>query len=117
MSIKDLLKKRRLELNLTMADVAKIVGVSEGTISRWESGDIKNMRRDKIVLLAKAMQTTPAHIMEWDDTINPATSDGLEENVVIYHRNGKTEQIKLSKEKMDMFAKMIEAFKDDGIDL
>lgn len=51
MALKDDLKQRRIELNLTMAEVAKKVGVSEATISRWESGDIANMRRDKIVLL------------------------------------------------------------------
>ncbi|MBS5026410.1 MAG: helix-turn-helix transcriptional regulator, partial [Peptostreptococcaceae bacterium] len=46
MALKDDLKQRRIELNLTMAEVAKKVGVSEATISRWESGDIANMRRD-----------------------------------------------------------------------
>ena len=34
MELKDLIKNRRLELNLTMKELAKRVGVSEGTISR-----------------------------------------------------------------------------------
>jgi transcriptional regulator with XRE-family HTH domain len=51
------------------------------------------------------------------EKLKPAENSGLEENVVIYHRNGKTEHLKLSKEKMDMFVKMIEAFKDDDVDL
>ena len=34
MALKDDLKQRRIELNLTMAEVAKKVGVSEATISR-----------------------------------------------------------------------------------
>lgn len=42
-----------------MADVAQSVGVSEATISRWESGDIANMKRDKIVSLAKALACIP----------------------------------------------------------
>ena len=63
MALKDDLKQRRIELNLTMAEVAKKVGVSEATISRWESGDIANMRRDKIVLLSKALKVSPSFIM------------------------------------------------------
>lgn len=67
MDLKTELKNRRKELGLTMLDVAKKVGVSEGTISRWESGDIANMRRDKIVLLAKALEVTPSFIMDCEN--------------------------------------------------
>ena len=67
MEVKDILKSRRQELNLTMKEVAAFVGVNEGTISRWESGDIANMKRDKIMALAKALQISPAVIMGWDD--------------------------------------------------
>ena len=68
MALKDDLKQRRIELNLTMAEVANKVGVSEATISRWESGDIANMRRDKIVLLSKALQVSPSFIMGLEDS-------------------------------------------------
>lgn len=68
MTIKDKLKGRRQELGLTLKDIAEKVGVSEGTVSRWESGDIANMRRDKIVKLADALQISPSVIMGWDDT-------------------------------------------------
>ena len=44
------LADRRLELGLTQKDIAEAVGVTEATVSRWESGSIANMRRDKIVL-------------------------------------------------------------------
>lgn len=64
--VKDILRRQREKLGLTMKEVAKKVGVSEGTISRWESGDIQNMRRDKIVSLANALDISPATIMGWD---------------------------------------------------
>lgn len=70
MDLKIELKNRRKELGLTMLEVAQKVGVSEATISRWESGDIANMRRDKIVLLAKALQVSPSFIMGWDEESN-----------------------------------------------
>lgn len=67
MEIKDLLKARRLEKDLTLDEVAHMVGVSAPTISRWESGDIANMRRDKIVKLAQALDMSPAVIMGWEN--------------------------------------------------
>lgn len=70
MDLKDLIRNRRIELGLTMKELAEIIGVSEGTISRWESGEISNMKRDKIQLLAKALGVSPSVIMGW----NPSDS-------------------------------------------
>ena len=61
--IRDVLRNRRLELHLTMKQIADAVGVSEGTVSRWESGDIDNMRRDKIAALSKVLSLDPLVIM------------------------------------------------------
>lgn len=72
MNVKDIIRNRRLELSMTMKEVAERVGVSEATVSRWESGDIENMRRDKIAALAKALQMPPAVIMGWDDASIPS---------------------------------------------
>ena len=69
MEIKDILKNRRLELNLTLKDISEKVGVTIPTISRWESGDIANMRRDKIVSYAKALNISPAVIMGWESPL------------------------------------------------
>lgn len=61
-----IIKSRRQELGLTMKELAAKVGVSEGTISRWESGEIKNMRRTAVSNLAKALALSPAVIMGWE---------------------------------------------------
>ena len=67
MEFKDLIKKRRLDLGLTMEELGKKIGVSKATIQRYESGEIKNVRRDKIAKLANALDTTPAYLMGWED--------------------------------------------------
>lgn len=67
MKTNDLIKMRRLDLNMTMKELAIKVGVSEGTISRWESGDIENMKRDKIAALASALDVPPAVLMNWEE--------------------------------------------------
>ena len=66
MDFKESIKERRIELDMTLEDVAKIVGVSKTTIQRWESGVIENQRRDKLELLAKALRTTPGQLMGWE---------------------------------------------------
>ncbi|EFE47660.1 hypothetical protein HMPREF0863_00300 [Erysipelotrichaceae bacterium 5_2_54FAA] len=67
MEFKDLVKSRRVQLGLTMEQVGRKVGVSKATVQRWESGEICNVRRDKIAKLANALQTTPAYLMGWDE--------------------------------------------------
>lgn len=67
MEFKDIIKTRRSTLGLTLDDIARRVGVSGATVSRWESGDIENIRRDKIAKLAEALQVTPAYLMGWEN--------------------------------------------------
>jgi transcriptional regulator with XRE-family HTH domain len=61
------IKQLRLERNMTLEQVADIVGVGKSTVRKWETGMIANMRRDKIALLAKALGTTPAYLMGWKE--------------------------------------------------
>lgn len=117
MNIGEKLKIRRKELNLTMLQVAKKVGVSEATVSRWESGDIANMRRDKIVSLANALKVSPDFIMGETDVSqekNKPENIELEKDIIIYNRNGKVIQKKISKEKMDLLTSMIDAIPEDN---
>lgn len=57
------IKSRRKELNLTLEQVGDLVGVGKSTVRKWETGDIENMKRDKIVKLAKALRVSPLYIM------------------------------------------------------
>lgn len=83
MNINKIIKNRRIELGMTMNDVAKAVGVSEATVSRWESGDIANMRRDKIAKLAEVLHVSPAVIMGWEDIDNNIKPVKLSSSITI----------------------------------
>lgn len=61
------IKNLRQEKGLTLEQVAEVVGVGKSTVRKWETGMIANMRRDKIADLAKALGTTPAYLMGWDE--------------------------------------------------
>lgn len=64
---KDIIRQRRLAMGLTMKELAQKVGVSEGTVSRWESGFISNMRRDKVALLSQILDVPLEVLMGWDE--------------------------------------------------
>lgn len=62
-----ILKKRRKELGLTLAQVADAIGVTEATVQRWESGNIKNVRYEKLAPLSNLLGVSPAALMGWED--------------------------------------------------
>ncbi len=68
MSIGDKIKKRRKELGKTLEEVGTAVGVGKSTVRKWEQGMIKNMRRDKIALLASALDIDPAELIEYTNS-------------------------------------------------
>ena len=63
-NVQAIIKSRRIELGLTMKELADKVGVNVGTISRWESGEVANMTRKNTVLLAKALNISPLELLD-----------------------------------------------------
>ena len=59
MTIGELIKTRRKELGMSQDDVAKSVGTTKATVSRWESGEIHKMKRQMIAALANVLQLDP----------------------------------------------------------
>ena len=45
------------------------MGVAEATVQRWESGNIKSIRYDKISKLAEILQVYPTSFMDWGDSL------------------------------------------------
>lgn len=66
MGLKENIKNKRIEHKMTLEDLAKSVGVSRQTIQRYESGVIGNIPSDKIELIARALDTSPAYLMGWE---------------------------------------------------
>ena len=67
MGLKENIKNRRLELNLTLEDVSNKLSISKPTLQRYESGVISNIPSDKIERLAAILETTPALLMGWEE--------------------------------------------------
>lgn len=71
------IKTLRLELGLTLEQVAQKVGVGKSTVRKWETGMIANMKRDKISALADALHTTPAYLMGWEEPVEELKIDNI----------------------------------------
>jgi len=67
MKANEVIRLKRKEKNMTLKDLALRVGVSEATVSRWESGDIRSMKRPNIEALSKILGISPAILMEWEE--------------------------------------------------
>lgn len=74
--LSSVLKRRRKELGLTLAQIADAMGVAEATVQRWESGNIKSIRHEKIGKLAEILHVSPSALMGWED------SEGLQDNLL-----------------------------------
>jgi len=59
-----LIKDRRLELGLTLEQVGEHCGVGKSTVRKWETGIIRNVRRDKLALLAGVLRMDPVSLID-----------------------------------------------------
>jgi len=91
----EIIRRRRRELDLTLEEIAKRVGISRQTMSRYETGVI-SVPLDRLVLIAEALRVSPGELLEsgqindivMDDTI---IGDDDEEMVRFFLKNQKKE--------------------------
>jgi len=79
------IRARRKELGITADVLAEKVDVSRSTIFRWENGFIEKMPIDKLVPIARVLQTTVGYLMGWDDEKNipvVGAEDGYESEAI-----------------------------------
>lgn len=67
MNIGQRIKNRRLELGLSVDEVAAKIGKNRATVYRYESRDIEDLPISILEPLAKALLTTPSYLMGWTD--------------------------------------------------
>lgn len=75
MTIGDIIKTTRKELNMTQEELAAVVGTTKATVSRWESGDIHKMKRPMISAMAKALHLDPMIFFQREEIIFPDERD------------------------------------------
>ena len=83
--INERIKARRLQLGLTLLEVAEYLGVKEATAQRYESGTIKSISHETICGLAELLKCSPSYLMGWDEK-GVSLSDQDERLLSNYHK-------------------------------
>lgn len=94
--------------------VCQELGLSNATYSCWTEESVP--RKTTLLKIADYFGVTVDYLLGKEEEKKPtATEDSeLGEDVIIYHRDGKTKRKKLTKEQMDMLTTMLESLPDDG---
>jgi transcriptional regulator with XRE-family HTH domain len=75
------IKSRRKDLNLTLKEVADIVGVASSTIQRYENGTITQYKLPVLESIAKALNVNPTWFVREDAPMDIIAHSNESENI------------------------------------
>ena len=78
MDIGKKIRTRRQQLGLTLEQVGEECGVGKRTVRKWESGQIRNMRRDKLAALASVLKLDPVELIGAPEPVSDPDRERLE---------------------------------------
>ena len=67
MSMGTKIRELREAREMSLEDVAKLCGTSRQAIYKYENEIVTNIPYDRIILLAKALGTTPSELFDWKE--------------------------------------------------
>lgn len=101
MTIGERIKKRRIELGLSVDDVAEGLGKGRATVYRYENGEIKKFPATILKPLAIILKTTPAYLLGWDRELDDLDWKVLEHYPEYNPQNGYISDYENDKEMCD----------------
>lgn len=75
MELCDVIRTRRLELGLTLGQIADACGVGTSIVAKWERGEVSNLRRNNIKSLADVLQVSPLVLLDREEPPLNVVSD------------------------------------------
>ena len=85
MSMGTKIRELREARGMSLEDVAKLCGTTRQAIYKYENEIVTNIPYDRIILLAKALNTTPSQLFDWDEgkKISPNEAGSLTEGEMV----------------------------------
>lgn len=84
------LKKRRLFLGMTYNDLSQKTGISKSSLQRYESGGIKNISYEKILILSDALQVNSSYFLNLENECENNYFETTFQNRIVYLDKIKT---------------------------
>lgn len=81
----EIIKKYRLQLGLSQRELGEKVGVNKAAVQKWESGAVKNLKKEKIKSLATIFNISPNELLEY----NSPTDKDYDEWENTYNQNNE----------------------------
>lgn len=115
MTLGEKIKKRRIELNMTMDDLGNAIGVQRSAINKYEKGIITDLKRSTLQALANALDVSPLYLLEEDEDEDRDRLEALHQNPrlgLLFDRSRK-----MSNDDIDFMLQMADRIlkeRDDG---
>ena len=77
MTLGERIKFFRERKGLGQTELASLVNISKQSLYKYENNIITNIPSDKIEMIAKKLDTTPAILMGWESNVSPLPSDKI----------------------------------------
>lgn len=95
MKIGERIRQRRKEIGLSVDELAEILGKNRATVYRYESNEIEKLPTTVLEPLAKALKTTPAYLMGWEDESENEIQNTNEEDIQLENTGLEKSRIEL----------------------
>ena len=118
-TIGERLKMLREKNRMTLEEVASRLNIGRPTVFKYENGSVTNIPSDKIEILAKIYNVSPAYIMGWDENTDDMPKPKNEEIRLLISGLNKLspEQVEQAKNVMKaMFAQYADFFEKGDSD-
>lgn len=88
MKIGTRIKQRRLEIGMSVEELADALGKNRATVYRYENGDIENMPTPILEPIARILNTTPAYLMGYEENLDGSAdfvTEILKDRILLEH--------------------------------
>ena len=72
----------RKQKGISAEDLAEKIGMNRATYYRYESGDLKNLKFDKIQKIAEALDVYPVDLVVWEEEKPVLNEDELDDELI-----------------------------------
>lgn len=117
MDIGNKIRELREAANMTQTELAEKLHTTKQTIHKYENNIVLNIPMNKLELIAKALNTTPAYLMGLEDTSKANIEENKTNTIKFIGRDGTVEVKHFSDEEYAIVKKMLSALPDMDEDL